>query len=41
MKNQIGYTLNELLAVIFFIAVALSIVVAGIAVFIWLVTNFF
>ena len=41
MKNQLGFTLNELLIAIFFIAVALSIVIAGIAAFIWLVTKFF
>lgn len=41
MKNQLGYTLNELLIAIVFIAVALFIVVAGIAAFIWLVMKFF
>lgn len=40
MKNQLGYTLKELLVVIVFVAVALSIVVAGIAAFIWLLTKF-
>lgn len=40
MKNQLGYTLKELLVVIFFVAVALSIFIAGIAAFIWLLTKF-
>ena len=41
MKNQLGYTLNELLIAIVFVALSLAIVVAGIAAFIWLVTKFF
>lgn len=40
MKYQRGFTLKELLIVIFFVALSLGIFLAGIATFIWLIVKF-